>query len=148
MVRSRVWTYTAMTIPALDDTRILRHVTFPASLQGFPNMRLLVWDTCRTDRQGKAILGYAFWPGPSQDPLFSGEDFAASPMHAIDSDNVLFAVLSFLCLRPGDTDSEYFENYNSDQLLWAESYLCESTQCDVGIAEEEHRTDFFTEVES
>lgn len=136
------------TIPSIDDPRILRRVTFPASLQGCTDMRLMVWDTHRTDRLGKSILGYAFWPEHSEEPLFSGDDYGCSPMHAIDSDEVLFSILSFLCLRPGDTDREYFGDYTADQMAWAESYLCESAQCDVSMAEEEHRTDFFTEVES
>lgn len=48
--------------------------------------------------------------------LFEGEDFGCSPMHAIDSDECVAAIMSFLTLRPGDTDREYFEDYTEAQL--------------------------------
>jgi hypothetical protein len=37
-------------------------------------------------------------------------------MNGIDSDQCVRAILGFLTLRPGDTDAEYFENYNQEQL--------------------------------
>jgi hypothetical protein len=43
--------------------------------------------------------------------LFQGEDFAGSPLHTDDLDETVAALLSFLSLRPGDTDREYFDNY-------------------------------------
>jgi len=47
--------------------------------------------------------------------LFEGEDFRSSPLHAVDSDETVEAILGFLTLRPGDTDSEYFVNYTDVQ---------------------------------
>jgi hypothetical protein len=47
--------------------------------------------------------------------IFWGEDFACSPMHAINSDDCIHGLMGFLTLRPGDTDPEYFENYNAKQ---------------------------------
>lgn len=47
--------------------------------------------------------------------LFTGEDIG-SAMNAIDSDECVRAIMSFLTLRPGDTDAEYFRNYTEDQL--------------------------------
>jgi len=52
--------------------------------------------------------------------LFEGADFGCSPMHAIDSDECLRALLGFLTLKPGDTDDEYFSNYTKDQMAFAE----------------------------
>lgn len=36
--------------------------------------------------------------------------------HAVDSDYAKATVLSLFALKPGDTDSEFFEKYNSSQL--------------------------------
>lgn len=100
-------------IPDLDDDRVLRNV----ELDGY---RLMTWDTNR--RMGnKDRLGYALWaPGRWDDePLFAGEDFGSSPMHAIDSDDTLRAILGFLTLRPGDTDADYFDDYTEEQMDFA-----------------------------
>ena len=48
--------------------------------------------------------------------LFRGEDFGPSPCHSVDGDESIKALMSFLTLRPGDTDSEYFDNYTPAQL--------------------------------
>jgi hypothetical protein len=83
--------------------------------------RLVLWETKRRDRLGKRILGYAFWPnyrtpGP---PLFYGEDFAGP--HLAVTDETLRGLLTFLTLRPGDTDREYFDDYTEEQLAYADS---------------------------
>jgi hypothetical protein len=75
---------------------------------------LLTWDTNTTDTNGKCILGYRFSKG-STDIIFEGEDFHCSPVVAIDSDDALRGILTFLTLRPGDTDKDYFDNYTSRQ---------------------------------
>jgi hypothetical protein len=85
----------------------LRHV----DVDGFT---LRTWDTNRRDSLGKWILGYEF-KDPKGETLFQGEDFGCSPMHAVDSDETLRAILGFLTLRPGDTDREYFERYTAAQ---------------------------------
>jgi hypothetical protein len=54
--------------------------------------------------------------------LFEGEAFAGSPLHADDSDATVAALLAFLTLRPGDTDSEYFDGYSPAQLHFAERH--------------------------
>lgn len=54
--------------------------------------------------------------------LFSGADFRPSPMHAIDSDDSVAALMSFLTLRPGDTDREYFDNYTNVQREYCGSH--------------------------
>lgn len=77
---------------------------------------LLTWDTNGVDNLGKYILGYRFSKGEGEnDVIFEGEDFHCSPCEAIDSDASLRAILGFLTLRPGDTDSEYFDNYTPRQ---------------------------------
>lgn len=103
-------------VNSIPDEGILRAVEL-----GETGYRLDVWDTHRTDSYGKSILGYAFrTPMPDDEELFVGEDFSASPLHALDSDETLRALLGFLTLRPGDTDSEYFESYTPEQMAFAE----------------------------
>jgi hypothetical protein len=53
--------------------------------------------------------------------IFKGEDYGCSPLHAIDSIECVCGLLSFLSLRPGDTDAEYFANYTPEQLAWCQS---------------------------
>jgi hypothetical protein len=80
---------------------------------------LRLWDTYRTDRYGKSILAYEFKDG--RKVIFSGEDYHCAPSHAIDSDACVADLLSFLSLRPGDTDPEYFDGYTPEQTAWMES---------------------------
>jgi len=103
-----------ITIPSLDDDRVLRHVEIDG------RYRLLLWDTYR--REGcpaKDTLGYAFFRIGEDVPIFVGEDFGASPCHAIDSDATVRCLLGFLTLRPGDTDDEYFASYTERQHAFA-----------------------------
>lgn len=89
----------------------------------FEGHRLVLTDTNRRDSMGKRILGYRLYgPGDDAVPIFEGEDFGCSPMHAADSDETLRSLLGFLTLRPGDTDDEYFEGYTPRQMAWVESY--------------------------
>lgn len=113
---------------------------------------LTLWDTNKTDRMGKCVLGYSLeYCGEF---LFRGEDFSCSPMVAIDSDEAVLAILGFLTLRPGDTDREYFDDYTKSQLEWANSGECENMQCDCACLENPNDSDneftfldIFTEVE-
>ena len=50
--------------------------------------------------------------------LFEGDDFGPSPMHAIDSDATVRALMGFLTLRPGDTDADYFDAYTDTQRVF------------------------------
>lgn len=103
----------SITIPDLDDPRMLRHV----EIDGRYVLRL--WDTYRREgNPAKDTLGYAFGPKDG-DPIFIGEDFGASPCYAIDSDDTLRCLLGFLTLKPGDTDAEYFAEYTEEQHAFA-----------------------------
>jgi hypothetical protein len=58
--------------------------------------------------------------------------YVGIPGHrTIDGKYAREAVLSAVAMRPGDTDSDYFEGYTSDQLEWASAYgeelSCEAT---------------------
>jgi hypothetical protein len=101
----------SITIPEPDDPRILRDV----ALDGY---RLTTWETGRRCSTGQNLIGFAFYEPGATVPLFLGEDYGCSPMDCIDSDACLRGLLGFLTLRPGDTDSEYFEKYTPEQLAW------------------------------
>jgi hypothetical protein len=73
---------------------------------------------------GKCIIGYRLSIGKSVnaignpaclDVIFEGEDFHCSPLHAIDSDETVRTLMTFLTLRPGDTDADYFADYTPEQ---------------------------------
>ena len=79
---------------------------------------LTLRDTNQRRENGASVLRYRF----TQDGkvLFEGNDFANSPLEAVDSDATVAALFGFLCLRPGDTDADYFENYTDAQREFAE----------------------------
>jgi hypothetical protein len=83
--------------------------------------RLITWDTPNRCSTGQWQIGYAFYEPGNEDPLFIGEDCGVSPMHTVDSDEALRALLGFLTLKPGDTDQEYFDAYTPRQLAWCKS---------------------------
>lgn len=101
-----------------------------AALKGCgPTFTLATWDPNRKGFGGKWIVGYrltmhtTYWTSPPMRPvktvhtvLFEGEDFGCSPMHAVDSDQAIEGIMSFLTLRLGDTDREYFAQYTPEQL--------------------------------
>src|SRR5262245_31662472 len=94
---------------------IIRRCLFRPYRKG-PTFSLTMWDTGRFG--GKWLLGYRLTMRENgrRTVLFQGEDFGCSPMHAIDSDASVEALMGFLTLRPGDTDREYFKSYTQDQL--------------------------------
>jgi hypothetical protein len=81
--------------------------------------RLEVYDTFQT-RYGKTILAYEFFH--RDDLIFSGRDYGPSPMHCPDGDESVAGLLAFLALKPGDTDREYFADYNPAQLKFAREH--------------------------
>ena len=117
--------------------QLLRTCRFSPYRKGMgPTFRLQTWDTYQT-RGGKSMLGYrltmilqtATMPAPGFYVLFEGEDFGCSPMHAIDSDAAIEGIMSFLTLRPGDTDSEYFAEYTPAQLDYCSQHAEALSSC-------------------
>lgn len=83
--------------------------------------KLELYDALKRDHLQKDILGYALYHDAyGTEPIFEDSDFSCSPLHAIDSDATVAALLHFLALKPGDTDSEYFENYTDRQMEFAQ----------------------------
>lgn len=119
-------------MPRPSEDQILRRVIFSPYRRGQgPTFALTTWDAYRQDRMGKSILGYRLEEvsqsrvgqrKSARKLLFEGEDFGASPMHAVDSDEIVSSLMSFLTLRPGDTDREYFEDYTAEQLEFADQH--------------------------
>jgi len=58
----------------------------------------------------------------STELIFEGEDFGCSPCDAVDSDTCALSLMTFLTLRPGDTDAEYFDKYTPRQLQFANEH--------------------------
>lgn len=61
--------------------------------------------------------------------MFKGEDFGCSPLHAIDSDATVKSLMTFLTLRPGDTDRDYFKNYTPGQLAYCSRHAESLSLC-------------------
>lgn len=113
---------------------LLRDVTIHAS--DGSKYALKLWDTEHRDHWGKSVLRYDFRPEGAERALFRGEDYACAPGTAVDSDEAILSLLTFLTLRPGDTDAGYFDSYTPEQREWSESSACETLACDRAIAED------------
>ena len=72
---------------------------------------------CGKSTTGRAILQLI--KPTAGEVIFEGADFSGSPMHADDSDQAVASLLTFLSLRPGDTDPDYFDDYTPEQLAFA-----------------------------
>lgn len=101
---------------------IIRRVRFSPYRKGFgPRFALTIWDTHKKDKyDGKAILGYRLRQG--RKTIFQGENYSPSPCWAIDGNESLKGLMSFLTLKPGDTDREYFDKYTKEQLEFAANH--------------------------
>lgn len=113
----------------------LRHCIFRPYAKGQgPSFDLRMWDTGKTDERGGSILGYTLsiraHKGAKAILLFTGTDYHPSPCVAIDSDESVAGLMTFLTLRPGDTDSEHFEGYTPGQLAYCENHA-ETLSCEV-----------------
>lgn len=114
---------------------LLRHIRLTAGDNAY---ELKTYDIGKTDSMGKYMVGYEL-AGPNG-LLFEGEDFACSPMHAIDSDESVAGLLGFLTLRPGDTDADYFAEYTPEQMAFARGDA-EQLQCDLACFEDDRNRD-------
>lgn len=99
-----------------DPRTLLRDV-----LLGDSGYRLITWETDRRQDRGGYYLGYILKTIPGGAVVFSGDDYAPPPSTAIDSDEALRTLMSFLTLQPGDTDDDYFRDYDKRQMAWCRS---------------------------
>jgi hypothetical protein len=97
----------------IDPDRILRAVV----IDGYT---VITWDTySRREGTGHNYIGYRL-VSPDGKVLFEGDRLGVPAGKAIDSDYTIKQVLSWLTLKPGDTDDEYFAGHTEDQLNWAQ----------------------------
>lgn len=70
---------------------------------------------------GRDRWKYKLWDDllPDDSPLFEGCHY--STPCGRDGVRVLAGLIVFLSLRPGDTDSEYVDDYTARQLAWIET---------------------------
>lgn len=115
-----------------ENFELLRHIQFVPYIDGLPTFVLKMYDTGKTDNRGTAhfggrsVLAYEFFqcePETDKETLvLSGDEWCPSPMCSIDGNDSVRGLMGFICLKPGDTDDEYFENYNEDQLEFANNH--------------------------
>ena len=109
---------------------LLRTVRLSPYRRGMgPRFTLTMWDTCQYRPDGRSTIAYRLVQTGGV-VLFEGADYYPSQFETIDSDDCVAGLLSFLTLRPGDTDSEWFANYTPAQLEFcdqhAEALACEA----------------------
>lgn len=95
----------------------IRRVIFRPYRKGMgPSFTLTLWDAGeRWDgHQRRSCVRYRLTQS-EHGTLFEGADFSPSPMHATDSDACVRGIMGFLTLRPGDTDSDYFQRRFYDE---------------------------------
>jgi hypothetical protein len=105
----------------------LRSVRFaPYRKDAGPTFFLDMWDTHRVDRMGKTTIGYRLGECPKGKTkskckiIFEGEDFHTP--HSADGNQTVRGLMSFLTLKPGDTDAEYFKDYTPAQRAFARNH--------------------------
>ena len=103
------------------STDIVRRVRLSPYRKGAgPTFTLTLSATNRTDWRGQTILAYRLSEG--RRIIFEGDDFTGSPLDTDDSDETIAALMTFLTLRPGDTDAEYFSSYTDAQREFASEH--------------------------
>jgi hypothetical protein len=107
----------------------MREDLFHPYIEGEPFFKLSLYELGQDEdrpwkRPGKEMVGYKLeqMDGDSSQIIFEGTDFGCSPLHAIDSDAAVEAIMNFLTVRPGDTDADYFEKYTDAQLEFANQH--------------------------
>ena len=116
-----------------ESDLILRDV----DLDGY---RLLMCDCREPHRQGRPQQAiYYRLVHPDGWIVFEGSDFGANET---DSDDTVRSLISFLTLRKGDTDDEYFKDYTPEQLEWRDSSAEELSMW--GVEPEQLEDDPFT----
>jgi len=88
-------------------------------------LRLHLADTFskRIGTSPKRMVAYRLRDRDTGKIIFEAADYDPSPFY---EDRLSAAsareLIGFLCLRPGDTDDEFFEKYTPEQLAWAKQH--------------------------
>ncbi len=112
---------------------LLRTFRFSPYRKGMgPTFTLRMYDTGRCDDRGSVTIAYklSMHEAGKTTVLFDAADYHGSPCCACDSNENAAGLMGFLTLRPGDTDSEYFEAYSPAQRAYAAAHA-ESLSCTV-----------------
>ncbi|GIH99179.1 hypothetical protein [Planobispora takensis] len=82
-------------------------------------------EICPAGRTDEQRIRWSYRLTRGKRTIFAGKDIC-SGMRAEPTTRELGSaartVLSYLTLRPGDTDAEYFDGYTATQMAWAEAY--------------------------
>lgn len=106
---------------------VMRDIEIRPYVEGQPYFRLQLIDTGLTGEYGKRGIGYRlaeYGPrGGFRGVIFAHEKHGII-WHpgVIDDDRAVGEVLNWLTLRPGDTDSEFFDDYTKRQLDFANEH--------------------------
>ena len=119
----------------MTEERFLRHVKFQPR-EG------VIYTLCIYDVQGvegacappQFPVGYEF--RTASKTLFAGVDFGCSPLHAIDSDACIYALMGFLCGDGFAVGAETDSPLEAAQREWAQSSDCESIGAIVAVRQE------------
>lgn len=119
----------------MTEERFLRHVKFQPR-EG------VIYTLCIYDVQGvegacappQFPVGYEF--RTVSKTLFAGVDFGCSPLHAIDSDACIYALMGFLCGDGFAVGAETDSPLEAAQREWAQSSDCESIGAIVAVRQE------------
>lgn len=98
-----------------------------------PTFTLELWDLNQSDPEGRFAVGYKLIENSGTQggtahnhkrTIFECKEFACSVRmrEAVDSDEAVASVLSWLTLRPGDTDADWFANYTPGQMDFANAH--------------------------
>lgn len=132
----------------------MRELLRDVHMTGNPwSYRLQLWDTGETTQRAGRFwspkLAYRLTrlDGESRDGtpgavIFEGEDYSVGVNSCTDDDEALSGLMSFLTLKPGDTDSEYFSKYTQEQLEWAQTSDCEELGYAYACSAEDGRAEF------
>lgn len=72
----------------------------------------LFWD-------GNRVCSYIFSKNDTE--LMRGDDYKPSIMYSPDERDSIIALLSFMVVRPGNTDKEYFKDHTPQMMEWLKS---------------------------
>ncbi len=61
--------------------------------------------------------------------IFDGQQMGVPSHQAIDGLDAVMSAFSWLTLKPGDTDDEFFAEYTESQLAWANSARADELAC-------------------
>ena len=95
----------------------------------FNGYKMWLLNDNKWDSYGKKQVRYVFM-NPQKEIVFKGHDFYIPAHMESESMDTALALLSFLTLQDGDTDSEYFDKYTDKQLAFRDSVDCQNLMAD------------------